>query len=1133
MISLCRILQYFSLWYIIEVTITTVPSNKTLLNLLFFIGGQWSMKQTDNGIEKKHREIMQKAFKKLKSNVYFDKTASILRNDIVKFETNNELDETLNGLYEALYGEKADFDNICNEIIDSINYHALPKSISETDTDKEEKKNEETIFFNGSPKQTNIKELQYIIDMDVRGHILGVVWLMLIGCKIDKECIYKHSYGNRIRKILLNKINEEPTYSPYLFEPYFHQYESWRDKGLNIAKQCLSRENDVVIITLDFKRFFYSVDMDNKAFEQILRDIGIEPEKLPKEDSQCIGNSNHEDIIIYRLNSFVCKVIEKYSKLFPEEAFEKRHILPIGFLPSNVLSNWCLRNFDKAISDGWNPLYYGRYVDDILIVDKIEHNSGLFKRIEEGRLKKKEIIDYLLQQCSRWNGIEPNDSEKCTQYAPFIDNGIINNSNTDNEIVYHVNPLYNPVVGDEKSDITLQNRKLKVFYFKSGETDALITCFKKAISKNKSEFRYLPEADVFSNDYSSIYDLQYEDTINKFRGLNKMDIDPFKLSKYLGKKLKVGSMVDDKKESDFAKDIIKIFDHWTVIKSHNQWERIFEILLIDSQYVPLKSFIARINDAIRNISIEKIDANFSSTKKEKVQQTLYLELDSALCRAFSLAYGKKTDKILDYIYKFETSNSEKGLDLWKQIQSTIPDIDDPVSYTDNMRIAYNKTRMSDKSVLPIPIALLKLEREEGRNTYKTINLSDFKEAYDHLNRETPLDKLVLGNNSKPNYIYFPYLISMHEIALTYALFEINKDKPFETYQEIANNQKNYFCKLNYNLSLEENDLLNEEKDYLFSIEEKQYNKYENAPKIFKVSVGNESLKKMKIAIANAKLHLDDFEKWVKGKPNRSYQRYHDVVNIINHAIKEKADILVMPESYLPFEWLAPIARTCAENQLAVVTGVEHFAIESYSDKTNNYPRKVFNFTAVILPYIDQNRKSSYISFHLKRHYAPFEISQIRGYGYKEVEGSNYELYKWKGCYFPIYCCYELASISERALFQAYADFIIAVEWNHDTKYYSNIMESLSRDVHCYCVQVNTSDYGDSRIIKPSKSEMMNILQTKGGLNRTVLIGEIDVEKLRDFQIKEYELQKDDKNFKTTPPEFDKTIVMKKIKGIPL
>jgi hypothetical protein len=1083
------------------------------------------MKKTD----KKHIGIIQKAFKKLKSSVYFDKTASILRNDIVKFENNDEFEKTLNGLYEALYANKNDFDDICHEIIDSIKYHAFPKKIDE---------NKEQIFFNGSPKITKIDELQYIIDMDVRGHILGVVWLMLIGCKIDKECIYKHSYGNRIRKKLINEINNEPTYSPYLFEPYFHQYESWRDEGLDKAKQCLSIDNDVVIITLDFKRFYYSVDMNNNAFDQILEDIGIELPKSQKNDTPCKDNHDSDIELIYRLNDFVYKVVDKYSKLFPKEAFENRHILPIGFLPSNVLSNWCLKNFDKAITDGWNPLYYGRYVDDILIVDKIEHNSGLFKKIEEGNIKKEEIIDFLLQQCSRWNGIEPPDIEKCKKYALLMSNKTNNNNNDNNnnrdqDIIYHVNPLYNPLGKDDKSDITLQNQKLKVFYFKSGQTDALITCFQNAISKNKSEFRYLPEVDVFSNDYSSIYDLQYGDTINKFRGLNKMDIDPFKLSKYLGKKLKVGSMVDDKKESDFAKDISKIFDHWTVIKFHTQWERIIQILLISKQYDSLKSFVARIIDAITRINLNKTKTEFKDIPLEKVQQTLFLELDSALCRTFSLAYGKKIDRILDYIYKCETNNSEKGLNLWEQIKSTISDIEDPVSYTDEIRIAYNETRMSDKSILPIPIALLNLKREEGRNTYKKINLSDFKEAYDHLNRDSSLYELIMKDNSKPNYIYFPYLISMHEIALTYAMFEINNDKPFKTYDKIAKEQKSLLCELNYNRSLDEDVLLNEEKDNLFSIEKIHINSFEKETEIFKIAVGNQSQKKLKIAIANAKLHLNDFEKWVKGKPNRSYHRYNDVVNMINHAIKENADMLVMPESYLPFEWLAPIARTCAENQLAIVTGIEHFTIESSPDDKNNNKGKVFNFTAVILPYIDQDRKSSYISFHLKRHYAPFESSLIRGYGYQKVEGSNYELYNWKGCYFPVYCCYELASISERSLFQAYADLIIAVEWNHDTKYYSNIMESLSRDVHCYCVQVNTSDYGDSRIIKPSKSEMMNVLQTKGGLNRTVLIGEIDIEMLRDFQIKEYELQKDDKNFKTTPPDFDSKIVMKKIKGIPL
>ena len=175
-------------------------------------------------------------------------------------------------------------------------------------------------------------------------------------------------------------------------------------------------------------------------------------------------------------------------------------------------------------------------------------------------------------------------------------------------------------------------------------------------------------------------------------------------------------------------------------------------------------------------------------------------------------------------------------------------------------------------------------------------------------------------------------------------------------------------------------------------------------------------------------------------------------------------------------------------------------------------------------------KSAFISFHLKNHYAPAEKQEINGYRLDEVKGNHYELYQWHSCYFPVYCCYELTSIAERAMFQSYADFLVAIEWNRDVKYYSNILESLSRDIHCYCVQVNSSDYGDSRITKPSKTEEKDIMRTKGGKNSTILVDEIDIKKMREFQLKEYSLQAYDKNFKPTPPGFEPEIVLRKIKG---
>ena len=40
-------------------------------------------------------EVFKKAYKKLKSNVYFDKTALILRNKIVEFESDSDIDYSL------------------------------------------------------------------------------------------------------------------------------------------------------------------------------------------------------------------------------------------------------------------------------------------------------------------------------------------------------------------------------------------------------------------------------------------------------------------------------------------------------------------------------------------------------------------------------------------------------------------------------------------------------------------------------------------------------------------------------------------------------------------------------------------------------------------------------------------------------------------------------------------------------------------------------------------------------------------------------------------------------------------------------------------------------------------------------
>lgn len=49
---------------------------------------------------------------------------------------------------------------------------------------------------------------------------------------------------------------------------------------------------------------------------------------------------------------------------------------------------------------------------------------------------------------------------------------------------------------------------------------------------------------------------------------------------------------------------------------------------------------------------------------------------------------------------------------------------------------------------------------------------------------------------------------------------------------------------------------------------------------------------------------------------------------------------------------------------------------------------------------------------------------------------------------------------------------------------------------------------------------MNPVRVKGGENNIILRYEMDIQKLRAFQIQRLPYQMDDKSFKTTPPDFN-------------
>lgn len=515
-------------------------------------------------------------YKKLKASVYFDKTLLPLRDNIVTFES-ADIEEKLEKLAEYLESDDDQAWQLYSKaIINAINAWVYPKKLNDPSSTK--------IIFNADDDEIKLEKAQYFIDLPVEGHILGVLWVISVGFALDnrsensQSTMYEHSYGNRLRKTLINPKKNDITYSPNLFESYFTQYESWRDIALQQAKARLDKKQDALILTLDLKSFYYSVHIQKSDYDGIIRNF-----------SDAVQNP-----WIRRVHEFVYQVLEQYSNIISrissdsELQISKRTMLPIGFLPSCILSNWVLTPFDDAIIKRINPVYYGRYVDDIIIVDKVEKNSPLRKKAQKSgdeKLTTKDVIDYYFRACA--SDREVPDHEKCNQEL-FItvpdaektrkqkkasDEAKRRSERSEKEAaqIYRINPAVLSSEHDEiKSDIQIQNGKVKVFYFHEGETRALLDCFRTKIGQNASEFRLLPDMDrvLEKNDYSEIFQLTSTESPHKLRGVSGVAIDKFSLSKFLGKFRKVGNMIRDRNENSFERDLCEIMNKRILIETH-------------------------------------------------------------------------------------------------------------------------------------------------------------------------------------------------------------------------------------------------------------------------------------------------------------------------------------------------------------------------------------------------------------------------------------------------------------------------------------------------------------------------------------------------------------------------------------
>lgn len=967
-------------------------------------------------------------YKLLKRDLYYETVHLFVRAEIAKFEVEN-IEANIRQFASFINRQNPEKSALFTSWLNSVSFRLLPKKV------KLPNQNDEKSFISNlrTADKYWLSDVIYLCDMPIQLWLISMLWSVTAGVLLDKQ-IGRNCVGNRLN-IEDQKEFGEQTFKAFKY--YLPEYNRWRDQAIQVGLETLKSNNDILLIGMDIRRCFYFLKTDWQELHNIIDDSKIDENNK----NFCHKITNLLQLVHQKYFDTVSSFLTATHQL--TEYTPENNVtlgLPIGLPSSRILANWELNYFDQNLLEKLRPIYYGRYVDDFLIVI---NNPG------RDTLSGKETIEKF-----------------------FIQNKILGKKSDDKFDVQNLNGIYRIADTLEKKRfefLEIQNEKL-VFHFYAHEGSwAGLSEFQDELNKQASEFRFLPVQETIGEFLDDAHDINYDGNQNKLRSVIGVKENMSKLSNQLYSRILKYWLGNQKLEDNELKQLSRFYQGRNIFDYLRTWERVFTLFIGTKQAKQCNVYYQNILHVINKLDYDDTNLEINSASKvtksdiiEKILQDITNYLNIALAAAMSFESSESREKF--------AKNNKKNIKF----------LTDFLEIAKNIRMAH----MVRHQFVRWP--LLEYINDE-------INLINFDSS--ELQR-CSLDKL------EKAFEYFPRFIYYHEYALLQYL-QILLSIKSENSQDLTGA-----------------DQLMEQYQRIFSIKDKSISidNVESTKQGFhkrQISIEQPVLrneKRLCIGLANIRVLESNYKSSYKpnAQPNISLDRQDDLFHIINESIrKTHCDLIVLPEVSIPYMWLPFLADHARKKRVGIICGLEHWVINGIA----------YNLVATILPYGKNNSfQNSFISLRIKNHYSPEEILDLNSYGLKIPKSNYFEKIHWNNYTFAVYNCFELTDINARGIFRSELDLLISIAWNKDVNYYSNIIEATARDLHVYIAQANTSDFGDSRIVAPKKTEEKDLIRVKGGENPVLLKGYIDIEELRDFQSHTY-VQKDER-FKPTPAGFD-------------
>lgn len=524
------------------------------------------------------------AYRKLKSLVYYDKTDLRLRARLAAFECAKDFDSKLAAVHDVVNSASPATDRRFRRWVKSVGFRLVPKKLKAgpQEISADQPKHGRYITNVTTAPSIEVEKVNYFFDGPIELHLIAVLWIMLEGRHLDAllgaECC-----GSR----LATNLHDDDDESIALFAKYHEQYARWRDTGIRRAKQLLVEDQrNVAILGLDVKEYFYRINIDFDEVRQTLKaGLGerLEETGEPHPLLRCI----QEVGVAYR------QCIKPLLAQTHDNIAEEVTGLPIGLCSSLVLANWYLLGFDSAVLKTVRPAYYGRYVDDILLVVPLPSDPMV---------------------------------EDENPVAGFIKDLLVRT-----RIVHDVGG--NVYELKARSGLFLEQSKCILQYFDARHSIAGLEKFEKKLEENGSDFLLLPvdEADNSMEDVA--YELLYEGSVNKFRSVKGVAENRYELAKHLARQTILHLLTDDPPDRKVSNGLQKFFKGRSAIEFFDLWERVFTLLGIARDQLTLKAFSKQLKAEISRIRADQSEVTQQLASDLKKHLELSLAMAEALCEA--------------------------------------------------------------------------------------------------------------------------------------------------------------------------------------------------------------------------------------------------------------------------------------------------------------------------------------------------------------------------------------------------------------------------------------------------------------------------------------------------------------------